>query len=135
MRIRSLGLLCLCVFLFQNCGSFEAIEQGSDIAPFSQPNFFFDIQLVRVDVDELKRERHIFDIVVSLASNPEAPVDYLVNFSTVLISGVCPSVQGIAEGATKHFRVQCTLPTPDELFVQLKLTGPSSETITLQYGF
>ncbi|MEM7645559.1 MAG: hypothetical protein AAF203_01505 [Pseudomonadota bacterium] len=133
--LKRLGLLSLCLFAFQNCGSLNSAPQESATLFSENPVFFADMQLVSVETDDLRRELYTFDVALSLASNHEAPVEYLINFSTLIIVGVCSSVAGTAQGNTKHFRVQCLLPTPDDLYVQLNLSGPDNQTLTQQFQF
>ena len=69
MRLfHSLGLMSLCLFLFQNCGEFAA-EEREDIYTYdSRPDFFYDVKLITTEVDSANRKRYVFDFAVSFAS-------------------------------------------------------------------
>ncbi len=129
------GLIGLCLFTFQNCGGFEANK--SDVPyPYSvQPDFFYDIKLVSVEIDELGREVHEFDVAVSFASDSDQAVSYRVAFSTLNRSGICASQDRIATGDSKHQRFPCLLPTPEDLYIQLTLVGPEGEQMVDQFRF
>lgn len=122
--------------LFQNCSPFESVQLDSFYPYASQPQFFYDLQLVRIEEDELLRQRFVFDGVVSFVQDPTAAVSYQIDFSTLIIPAVCQSQMGEARTqASKHFQVSCLLPVPDNLYVQMSLTGPAGETQQEQFQF
>ncbi len=130
-----LGLTGLCIFVFQNCGNFQ--PNGLNIPyPYStQPDFFYDVKLISVEVDDLGRQAYEFDVVSSFASNPNQSVSYRVSFSTLDRSGICASEDRTAVGMEKHERFDCLMPTPDDLYIQLTLLGPEGEEAVEQFRF
>ncbi len=135
MTLLRLGLFSLVVFLFQNCGSFEARETEDIYTYSSQPDFFYDLKLVSVETDSTSRQRYVFDLAMSYAPSATQAVSYRVAFSTLGISRVCLSIDGTADEQSKHIRFQCLLPAPDDLFIELTLVGPESETLKEQFRF
>jgi hypothetical protein len=135
MRWRHVPLVGLMFVIFQNCGSFEADDRAG-IYPYQvRPDFFYDVKLLRVEEDELMRQRYVFDIVASLAEDVGAEISYRVNFSTLIMSAVCQSTQGTVRGNAKHFRTQCLLPVPDDLYIQLQLFGPQGQELVEEFRF
>jgi hypothetical protein len=136
-----LGLLCLSLFLFQNCGSGFKANNNLDIYPYSsQPDFFSDIKLVSTEIDETGRQRFEFDTVVSMASNPEQTVNYQLIFQTMDSNSgnlfpACPEVTSSATADTKHQRHVCIIPLPEALFVEMTLLGPNGEESLSQFRF
>lgn len=128
-------ILILLLFVFQNCGSFKAANENRIYTYSSAPDFYHDIKLVLLEVDELGRQQYSFDLAVSYAHDPSQAISYQVSFSTIKISSVCQVAEGTANGESKHFRVNCLLPVPDELYVQLVLVGPQEERVTRQYRY
>jgi len=133
--IYRLGLLSLCIFLFQNCGEFSGTGIEINYPYSSQPDFFYDIKLVSVETDDLGLKRFDFDVAISFASNINQAVSYRLAFSTLNRSRVCLSVDATADGSEKHDRYTCILPTPDDLYVQITLLGPTGEEVVEQFRF
>lgn len=134
--LRLFGLLGLCIFSFQSCGAPNALMDKSLSYSFGlETPFFYDVKLVEKEVDDLGRHLYIFDVVVSFAADSSAEVGYTLNYSTLSFSGVCFSTEGVARGSNKHFRSQCLLPKPDDLFVQLSLTGPENSRLVKEFRF
>jgi hypothetical protein len=100
-----------------------------------QPDFFYDLKLIKVEIDEVGRESYEFDLVMSYAPNPNQTVNYQVAFSTLERSGICRAVEQSAIGFSKHERVACLLPSPNDLFIQLTLVGPEGEQAVEQFRF
>ncbi len=130
-----LGLLSLFVFAFQNCGEFKAADDGIPYPYTAEPEFFYDVKLVRVEVDNLGRKAYEFDVALSFATNPNQTVSYRMAYSTLDRSGICESEDRSASGNTKHARFSCLMPTPDILYIQLTLVGPEGEEVVEQYRF
>lgn len=129
------GLVGLLLFAFQNCGRFAAVDR-SIVYPYStQPDFFYDLKLVSVEMDDLGRKNYEFDVVMSYAKDIDQALNYRISFSTLDRSGICQSQDRTASGEDKHQRFVCLLPTPDDLYVQLKILGPSNEEEVQQYRF
>ncbi len=130
-------LFILTFFSFQNCSSFEGVHSLSDFYPYTtRPDFFYDLKLIRSEVDENNRRRYVIDIVMSYSQDPEQGIDYELEFSTLEIANVCPTRRGSAVGDSKRVLVECLVPVPDEeLFVQLVLRGPDSENLRKVYKF
>lgn len=132
---RHLALLSLCFFLFQNCGEFKSSFESGFYSYTSAPDFFHDIKLVNSQVDSEGREEFTFDFAVTYAHDLDQSVTYRVAFSTLNFSTVCRSVDGTADGGSKHFRLSCKIPVEDDLFVQLTLVGPQREELVEEYRF
>ncbi len=130
-----LGLLSLCFFLFQNCGSFEKAEVDNFYSYNEPPDFYYDLKLLRVELDQNQRQRYTFDLAMSYAHDPDQSITYQVLFSTLDISGVCRGQDGTADDDTKHVRLECLIPVEDRLFLQLTLLGPRDEEVVRQYSF
>ena len=128
-------LMSLMLFAFQNCGSFESSGFAGIYSYSSKPDFFYDVNLVSTETDELGRENYIFDFAVAYAHDPNQSVSYRVSYSTLNIVSVCANKDGTADGETKHFRAECKLPTPDDLYIQLTLVGPQGEQVQEQFRF
>ena len=135
MYFYKMGLVALCIFLFQNCSSFEASKEFNVYSYATQPDFFYDLKLVSVEIDSLNRELYVFDLVVSYAKDFAQAVNYQIGFSTLQLPGVCQTITGVATGVSKHTRFQCLLPTADSLFVQITLVGRLGEEVVEQYKF
>ena len=136
MRLfHSLGLMSLCLFLFQNCGEFAA-EEREDIYTYdSRTDFFYDVKLITTEVASANRKRYVFDFAVSFASNPNQSVGYQLQFSTLNFVGVCRTTGDIVDGVGKHFRSECLMPTLEDIYIQLTLTGPENENVVDQFRF
>lgn len=135
MNLIRLGLVSLCLFAFQNCGEFKATEMGVPYPYTSQPDFFYDIKLVSLEVDNLGREAYEFDVVATFATNPNQGVNYRIAYATLDRSGICESQEWTAIGADKHERFRCLIPAPDNLYIQLTLVGPTGEQAVQQFRF
>jgi len=135
MKLRLLTLLSFCFVVFQNCAPFESAELFQVYSYSERPDFFYDLKLLRIEEDELLRQRFLFDVAATLAEAPAAPVHYRLSFSTLMIPAVCQTQEGIATGAAKHFRVSCLMPLPDDLYVQLELEGPQGQRQAEEYRF
>jgi hypothetical protein len=133
--LRVFFLFSLIVFAFQNCGTFEAANQFQYYSYKSSPLFYFDFKLVEKSMDDLGRQKFVFDVVISYALDLNQSASYSVNFSTKMIPGVCSAATGSAISNSKHFRTECLIPTPDDLYVQLMLSGPNGESLTQSYRF
>ena len=134
-RVYLMGLLSLSFFTFQNCGEFRAQADSIQSSQAGVPQFFYDLQPVEISIDAANRKHFILDFVVSLARDPDLPVSYKFQFSTLLITGVCRSAEGVASGAGKHFHIDCLMPTQEDMYVQLMLVGPDEETFVDQFRF
>lgn len=135
MKVRVVSFLVLLFPLVQNCGDpFEA-NVSQSLYPYEErPDFYHDVKLVEIrERDQLTR--YEFDIAMSYASDPEVPVEYLVQFSTLIISAVCMNESGTAEGNSKSFRVSCSLPIPEDLYIMLRMRGPQEEEVAHEYHF
>ena len=130
-----MGLFSVMVFAFQNCGGFEAADRSVPYPYSTRPDFFFDVKMVSLRTDELGRESYNFDVAITFATNPNQSVNYRVAFSTLDRTGICRSVDQTAIGPNKHQRFPCTLPTPDDLYLQLTLLGPNGEENVEQFRF
>lgn len=136
MNLKLLTALSTAFVIFQNCAPFESSDDLFQVYPFSErPHFFYDLKLVRVEEDELLRQSFVFDVAATLAEAPAAPVHYRLSFSTLIIPAVCQSQEGVATGASKHFRVSCLMPLPDDLYVQMELEGPQGQRQVEEYRF
>ncbi len=131
----SLGLFILCLFLFQNCGKFEKIDDINFYSYTEAPDFYYDLKLVSVEIDSYQRQHYIFDLAMSYAHDPEQSITYQVLFSTLDISGVCNGQGGTADDESKNVRLQCLIPIEDKLFLQITLLGPRGEELVQQYSF
>lgn len=129
-----LGLLSLILFVFQGCSAPEALQGGVYGFSVGTP-YFYDVQLVLKEVDDLGRHRFVFDVVISSATDPAADVNYSIRYSTLGFVGVCRNAEGTVTATTKHFRTECLMPKPDDLFLQVNLSGPGNETIVEEYRF
>ena len=132
---RKLGLLGLCLFIFQNCGKFERPRNSKFYSYTTAPNFYHDIKLISVSLDSAGREEYVFDFAIAYAHDADQSITYQVAFSTLNFSGVCRTQERIADAETKHFRLSCKMPIEDVLFLQLTLLGPQGEEFVDQYQF
>ncbi len=135
MSFKFLTLLSMTFVIFQNCAPFKSADLFQVYSYSERPNFFYDLKLIRVVEDELLRQRFEFDVATTLAEAPAAPVNYRLSFSTLIIPEVCQTLEGVASGASKHFRVSCLMPLPDDLYVQLDLEGPQGQRQVEEYRF
>lgn len=132
--LSKIGLSVLCLFLFQNCTSFK----GKSLSVYSYttiPDFFYDLKLVSVEIDPENRELYVFDMAITYAKKTDQDVTYQVLFSVINFPNVCSPIDGTANGADKHIRFQCLLPTQNDLHLKLTLLGPSGEEVVEQYKF
>lgn len=130
-----MGLLAVCLSCFQNCGEFKADPYAVYYTYSSRPDFFYDLKMVSVEIDNLGRERYEFDLALSFATNVDQTVNYQMAFSTLDRSGICTTQELSAVGDSKHRRFTCMMPTPDVLYVQLTILGPTGEQEVRQYRF
>ena len=132
---RILGLLSLCLFIFQNCGKFEGPGNSRFYKYSTAPDFYHDIKLISVSLDTSGREEYVFDFAIAYAHDADQSLTYRVAFSTLNFSGVCRTQERTADQDTKHFRLSCKMPVEDVLFLQLTLVGPQGEELVDQYQF
>lgn len=128
-------LLSLVFFLFQNCGKFEKVDDFNFYSYSEAPDFYYDLKLLSVELDNHRRQRYVFDLAMSYSHDPEQSISYQVLFSTLDISGVCGGQDGTADDETRHIRLECLIPVEDKLFLQITLLGPRNEETVQQYSF
>ena len=127
------SLLMLC--LFQSCSGFAPNKVFSFYSYTEAPEIFHDLKLVRVEVDGYGRQNFLFDLVMSYAADSNQALTYQLSFSSLDVVGVCRTVEGQALGTEKHRQIQCLTATPNDLYVQLLILGPSGEEGKEQYRF
>ncbi|MCB0377931.1 MAG: hypothetical protein KDD33_05505 [Bdellovibrionales bacterium] len=122
-------------FAFQNCAPFEAM-QGESIYPFTnKPNFYSDLQVVRTEVDDLKRENFVLDLAASWVLDPAQEINYTILYSTLAQRGVCNPTQGTFNNINNHIRAQCKLPVVTDLYIRLELEGPNGVSEAREFRF
>lgn len=131
-----MGLLSLMLMMFQACGGpFQANNLYVLYRYREKPDFFYDLKLLKVEVDAENRQEYTFDLAISYAQNPFQEVNYSVQYSTIAISGVCEAFTASALNETRHRQIKCKIPAADALFLQLSLVGPNAETTTDIFAF
>ena len=125
------------ISFFQNCGEFKSPTDESLYSYSSRPDFFYDLRLVKVEIDSLGRKLYEFDLVVSFASDPDRDIHFQIAYSTLNRSAICPTQEFSSLQDGKHHHFQCLLPTPDTLYVRLSLIlmGPEGKNEVRQYSF
>ena len=123
-QVLCLGLPLL---IFQNCSRFENKTLGFYYYN-SEPDFFWDLKLMRSYRDEQFLTHFLFDFVAAYVKDPFQQVQYNISFHTSSKPNVCRSVQGSFSKDTNHLRVPpCTLAVKEKLQVRLVLQGPQEE--------
>lgn len=144
MRFSALFLLSLLVLLpFQNCGA-PIYEQGqinlssSDFFAypyFSQPDFYYEIQLLRPASQESGLSSFkLFATAVS-AEDPSRSISYEVAIKTKLGDTLCPLTRGTLYPGQTTITFDCvTMVSSNNAIVQLRLNdGTKSIAVSKSY--